>query len=353
MLRFPIPHDIDFLPTMTEKPIPRSNVMLTDGQGNQLGRTNWQLAGFSSGCEQDVSNYSGVAQHADQDQLVRNGGDNIRNADIGHEVTRMGNNTGNHIVSQTPGLNSSLLASILAYPNIAHLPLQLHHLVQAHAWYGSLHFPTCMLKSMLRHDLNSSPRIEADAASSVTTSFKSAAVVPDQAKRLESKLTATSPSQERNSSGESEKNDLVIIKELKTNQHNSDELSCNIADSSSAVISTPFEGEKDLARLDEQGIDLNKTPQKQPPKRRKHRPKVIVEDKPKRTPKVATTKNTDPKEKSTEKRKYIRKDLKEPAIQQTDSAIGTTPPSSAKRKYVRKKAWMNQQLNIQILLEKP
>lgn len=120
MERFPIPLDIDFLPTMTEKPIPRSNVMLTDGQGNQLGRTNWQLGGFSSGCEQDVSSYSGVTQHADQiDQLVRNGGDNIRNAGIGHEVTRMGNNTGNHIESQTAGLNSSLLASILAYPNIA------------------------------------------------------------------------------------------------------------------------------------------------------------------------------------------------------------------------------------------
>ncbi|KAJ6727371.1 TRANSCRIPTIONAL ACTIVATOR DEMETER [Salix purpurea] len=317
---------------LAEKPIPRSNVMLTDGQGNQLGRTNWQLAGFSSGCEQDVSNYSGVAQHADQnDQLVRNGGDNIRNADIGHEVTRMGNNTGNHIVSQTPGLNSSLLASILAYPNIATFtsPVappspstcmvwrpsfpNLHAQVdgcgepnllvgnQARCWNllsssnisSQTHYEHPTMPCLPSHDLNSSPRIEADAASSVTTSFKSAVVVPDHAKRLEN--------------------------------------------SSSAVISTPFEGEKDLARLDEQGIDLNKTPQKQPPKRRKHRPKVIVEDKPKRTPKVATTKNTDPKEKSTEKRKYIRKDLKEPAIQQTDSAVGTTPPSSAKRKYVRKK----------------
>jgi hypothetical protein len=188
------------------------------------------------------------------------------------------------------------------------------------------------------HDLNSSPRIEADAASSVTTSFKFATAVPDHAKRLESKLPATmSPSREKNSSGENEKNDLVVFNELKANQHNSEELSCNIADSSSAVISTPFEGEKDLAKPDEQGIDLNKTPLQKPPKRRKHRPKVIVEGKPKRTPKAATTKNTDPKEKSTEKRKYVRKALKEPAIQQTDSAIETTPPSSAKRKYVRKK----------------
>ncbi|KAJ6428842.1 hypothetical protein OIU84_020487 [Salix udensis] len=287
----------------------------------------------------------------------------------------MGNNTGNHIVSQTPGLNSSLLASILAYPNIATFtsPVappspstcmvwrpsfpNVHAQVnscgesnllvgnQARCWNllsssnisSQTHYEHPTMPCLPSHDLNSSPRIEADAASSVTTSFKFAAVVPDQAKRLESKLTATCPSQERNSSGESEKNDLVIFKELKTNQHNSDELSCNIADSSSAVISTPFEGEKDLARLDEQGIDLNKTPQKQPPKRRKHRPKVIVEDKPKRTPKVATTKNTDPKEKSTGKRKYVRKTLNEPAIQQTDSAVGTTPPSSAKRKYVRKK----------------
>ncbi|KAJ6909178.1 hypothetical protein NC652_020221 [Populus alba x Populus x berolinensis] len=402
MERFPVPQDIDFLPTMTEKPIPRSNVMLTDGQGNQLGRTNWQLAGFSSGCEQDASNYSRVAQHADQiDQLVRNGGDNIRNAGIGHhEVTRTGNNTGNHIESQTAGLNSSLLASILAYPNIAtftspvappsastcmvwrpsfpNLHAQVNNCSepnlllgnQARCWnllsssYISsqthckrLVYETAVMEELLvpihrillstdepplpclpNHDLNSSPRIEADAASSVTTSFKFATVVPDQAKRLESKLPATmSPSRETNSSGENEKNDLVVFKELKANQHNSEELSCNIADSSSVVISTPFEGEKDLARPDEQGIDLNKTPPQKPPKRRKHRPKVIVEGKPKRTPKAATTKNTNPKEKSTEKRKYVRKALKEPAIQQTDSAIETTPPSSAKRKYVRKK----------------
>ncbi|KAG6765128.1 hypothetical protein POTOM_029145 [Populus tomentosa] len=369
--------DIDFLPTMTEKPIPRSNVMLTDGQGNQLGRTNWQLAGFSSGCEQDASNYSRVAQHADQiDQLVRNGGDNIRNAGIGHhEVTRTGNNTGNHIESQTAGLNSSLLASILAYPNIATFtsPVAPPSASTCMVWrpsFPNLHAqvnncsePNLLLGNQARcwnllsssyissqthyepplpclpnHDLNSSPRIEADAASSVTTSFKFATVVPDQAKRLESKLPATmSPSRETNSSGENEKNDLVVFKELKANQHNSEELSCNIADSSSVVISTPFEGEKDLARPDEQGIDLNKTPPQKPPKRRKHRPKVIVEGKPKRTPKAATTKNTNPKEKSTEKRKYVRKALKEPAIQQTDSAIETTPPSSAKRKYVRKK----------------
>ncbi|CAK7325315.1 unnamed protein product [Dovyalis caffra] len=404
--RFPIPQEIDarfmssFLPATPEKPIPtRSSLMPTDGQGNLLGRTNWQLAGFPSGCVQDGSNYSKAAQQTGQiDQLVRNGGDNIRNAGM-EEVKRMSNSTRNYIQSQTGGLHSSLLANILANSNIATItspiappsidktpiappsidktPIappsidtsmiwrpsfpSLHSQVnncrepnwllgnQAHCSSSRLSSSNYMssqapnygspMPYLPNYDLNSPPRIEADEASCVTTSFKFASVVQDQPKRLENKLSATaSTSQEKNSNGEEkEKNDLVIFTEHEASQHNSNELSYNIADSSSAVISTPFEEAKDLAMADEQGIDLNKTPQQKPSKRRKHRPKVIVEGKPKGTPKAATTNNTDPKEKSTGKRKYVRKALKEPATQPTDSTLETTPPSSAKRKYVRKK----------------
>ncbi|XP_042031738.1 transcriptional activator DEMETER-like isoform X1 [Salvia splendens] len=52
------------------------------------------------------------------------------------------------------------------------------------------------------------------------------------------------------------------------------------------------------------GIDLNKTPQQKTPKRTKHRPKVVVEGKPKRSPKLASTKSSTPNGNLSAKRKY-------------------------------------------------
>ncbi|KAL3641147.1 hypothetical protein CASFOL_016115 [Castilleja foliolosa] len=61
---------------------------------------------------------------------------------------------------------------------------------------------------------------------------------------------------------------------------------------------------KDIVDVENRGIDLNETPQQKPPssKKKKHRPKVIREGKPKRTPKPAVA-NESPKV----KRKYVRK----------------------------------------------
>ncbi|GAB4856401.1 hypothetical protein Ancab_014320 [Ancistrocladus abbreviatus] len=64
------------------------------------------------------------------------------------------------------------------------------------------------------------------------------------------------------------------------------------------------------------GIDLNRTPQ-QKPRRKKHRPKVISEDKPKQKPR--NPKPTDPKEIPRVKRKYVRKNKTNPP--------STTPPA--------------------------
>lgn len=64
------------------------------------------------------------------------------------------------------------------------------------------------------------------------------------------------------------------------------------------------------------GIDLNKTPQQKTPKRVKHRPKVVVEGKPKRSPKPASTKSNTPDGSLPAKKKYVRK----------DSTKNSTPP---------------------------
>lgn len=84
------------------------------------------------------------------------------------------------------------------------------------------------------------------------------------------------------------------------------ELLRNILDSSSAAVSTSLI-EKNNFVEGEQGIDLNKTPQLKTPKRRKHRPKVVVEGKPKRTPKPKPPMNSNSMETPSGKRKYVRK----------------------------------------------
>lgn len=55
------------------------------------------------------------------------------------------------------------------------------------------------------------------------------------------------------------------------------------------------------------GIDLNKTPQQRPPRKKKHRPKVIVEGKPKRTPKPTASKANTSSENPSGKRRYVRR----------------------------------------------
>lgn len=109
-------------------------------------------------------------------------------------------------------------------------------------------------------------------------------------------------------------------------------------DTSSAVVSTPFNEPKDSGKLSDQVIDLNKTPQQKQPKRKKHRPKVVKEGKQTKTPKTATAKMADPKEKTTEKRKYVRKKDSKESITQHPDSVGETSnleKNLKKRKYVQ------------------
>lgn len=115
-------------------------------------------------------------------------------------------------------------------------------------------------------------------------------------------------------------------------QQHGGELLQNILESSSTVISTPQKENTDSDKKIDIGIDLNKTPPQKPTKRKKHRPKVIVEGKPKRTQKPAVPKDTVSTENRPAKRKYVRKnvpkDLKAQEVNVTgetrDPGIGTT-----------------------------
>ncbi|KAM7264003.1 hypothetical protein ACFE04_001686 [Oxalis oulophora] len=88
---------------------------------------------------------------------------------------------------------------------------------------------------------------------------------------------------------------------------NFDELLQNLVDSSSAVVSSPVEDKGGSDGEADQLFDLNKTPQQKTPKRRKHRPKVIKEGKPKTPKKPPTPKDSVAKETPNGKRKYVRK----------------------------------------------
>ncbi|XP_008807511.2 protein ROS1A isoform X1 [Phoenix dactylifera] len=122
-----------------------------------------------------------------------------------------------------------------------------------------------------------------------------------------SSLEPRVPSQVASSQQKQSEVNAIISPEVASSQQKQSEVSAII--SSGEVPGQELDAEK---QSENQRIDLNKTPQ-QKPKRKKHRPKVIREDKPARTPKPKTPKPVTPKraknkeENPSGKRKYVRK----------------------------------------------
>lgn len=105
-------------------------------------------------------------------------------------------------------------------------------------------------------------------------------------------------------------------------------------DSLSAAISTPLKENQDSDKGGSHGIDGGSTPQ-QKPKRKKHRPKVVIEGKPKRTQTRVTANPNASKDPTKPKRKYVRKkDVIKTTASQANieplapEAIGSTKRSS-------------------------
>lgn len=175
------------------------------------------------------------------------------------------------------------------------------------------------------YDLNSLPRTEADTTSCVPshlqfTTNTAKCLENIQLLEIQKSLTGERSSKENDKQG----NFFMSTGDVAIHKHGG-ELLQSIVESASAGISTPYKENKDSDHESDRGIDLNQTPQQKPPKKRKHRPKVIIEGKPKRTPKLATPKNTEPKESRTGKRKYVRKNIqKESSSQLADGTSETT-----------------------------
>ncbi|XWS56333.1 hypothetical protein CRYUN_Cryun09bG0076900 [Craigia yunnanensis] len=364
-----------WIPVTPQKPISTvSNLIQVNGQGNQFGRGNWQeFVGFPAGCVQDILNSNGHAQNFNPvEEMGQSGGQYFGSINLAEN--RMINNiAGSYtqvLQNESTGWNNSTWANLLATRNatsfasasigsVSTVPIPNLH-SQADNWrYSSSHNSMCSnqtqstslhfsknndsfiqipqygypVPSKPMYNLNSPPRTEVDAASHFT-SFQSMPAAPNQTKKMENKQISTVSTSAADESSIREKEKLENL----------------IVDSSSAVIPTPTEDKKESERGSDQGIDLIKTPQQKPPKRRKHRPKVIVEGKPKRTPKSATTTNINSKDNPSGKRKYVRrKGLTESATEHADSPKESDPTAGtpAKRKYVRKKS-LKESTNEQI-----
>ncbi|KAJ9540307.1 hypothetical protein OSB04_026813 [Centaurea solstitialis] len=153
------------------------------------------------------------------------------------------------------------------------------------------------------------------AVSSITDSFPFAPITPDnQGKHMHSQRVPENGNfrvEETSTPAKDGRENQTASREDAESLYN--ELLQTIGDSPPSAVSTT---QKELGvpqNRDEQGIDLNKTPhQKTPTRRRKHRPKVIREGKPKRTPKPkdpsnAATPNETRVKRNVGKRKYVRK----------------------------------------------
>ncbi|XVF82803.1 hypothetical protein PTKIN_Ptkin16aG0079200 [Pterospermum kingtungense] len=380
-----------------QKQIPTgSNLISVNGQGNRLGRWNWQeLAGFPTGYVQDILNNNGPAQNINPVEQIGLSGD--------HYLGSINNNAGPYtqFLQEIIGENNNTWANLQATngnasigsANVAPIPnlhsqadnwrrcssniggtstapiLNLHSQPDNWRYSRSLN-PMCYNQTQstsshfLRNSesfpqmppygysvpykpiyLNSPPRTEVDAASHFTTTFQSMLAAQDQTRKMMNKQVSTVPTSVACDSEihEKEKQEkLVVPSGNEVSQQYCEHLQ-NIVESSSAVISTPLEERKDYDKGGDQGIDLNKTPQQKPPKRRKHRPKVIVEGKPKRAPKSATEKDMNSKDNPSGKRKYVkRKGLTESGTENTDSTKESdhNARTPAKRKYARNKSLM-------------
>lgn len=169
--------------------------------------------------------------------------------------------------------------------------------------------------------MNSSLSINSHAHANVANSL---VFTPEQAANLEKqRSTLVTPTEVESTSQEKDKMGNLVQYMGEAIQHG-DELLQNIVDSSSTAISTPQKEKTDSDKKVDLGIDLNKTPQQKPPKRKKHRPKVIVEGKPKRTRKPVQPKNTVSGENLPAKRKYVRKNKPKNLTAQEVDVTGET-----------------------------
>ena len=171
----------------------------------------------------------------------------------------------------------------------------------------------------LPYDLNLTPENNFRASFGMSIP-KFAPVTPNKLMRADNSVVEDTTHREREKENTTT---LENVLELDTDK----EEARPSGDSLLAANPTELQENQNPEKLDSSAIDLKKTPQ-QKERRKKHRPKVITEGKP-RTPKQVTPKTTDSKENPTTKRKYVRKNAKEKASETPSEVAGQCEDSKA------------------------
>lgn len=130
------------------------------------------------------------------------------------------------------------------------------------------------------YNLNFPP---AEVVGASTSCFQIAPVTPDKGKQAENQQQASTIRQEAGNSCEKLMQSGIA------------------SESSNSIMEKNVAGDVGF-----EGIDLNKTPQQKTPRRKKHRPKVVVEGKQSRTPKPTPSTTQPSNEKPSGKKKYVR-----------------------------------------------
>ncbi|KAH6760448.1 HhH-GPD base excision DNA repair family protein [Perilla frutescens var. frutescens] len=195
--------------------------------------------------------------------------------------------------------------------------------------------------SVAKDTLNLTPRSEARVSSSASRSSTLGPVTPDQQKQSTIQRIGQVPHLLIHGTSTPEKHihgSVALSSESEVLEKEHGDILANSMATSTAAISTSPQ-EMRCSDGGNGGIDLNKTPQQKTPKRTKHRPKVVVEGKPKRTPKPAYTKSNTPDGNLPAKRKCVRRnDTKNstPPISDTVEVVEASDmgpaPKSCKRK---------------------
>ncbi|GAB2271636.1 hypothetical protein Dimus_006466 [Dionaea muscipula] len=159
-----------------------------------------------------------------------------------------------------------------------------------------------------RYNLSSSPQTEAETASGVTSSTQFAPATPEQARRLESlhsSLSTNVVGDQGLSQDTAKQKCRVPSADDEDTEQQCHRLIEHLVETSTTVIGTQLEERHDSDKGVSQEFDLNKTPPQKTPKRRKHRPKVVTEGRPRRGRKPINQK-VDSNGEKLDKRKYVR-----------------------------------------------
>ncbi|KAL3825806.1 hypothetical protein ACJIZ3_021835 [Penstemon smallii] len=156
-------------------------------------------------------------------------------------------------------------------------------------------------------DLNSPPKTITNAALGKSKPSQFEPITPEMANKVEHEQQSTMQGLSRD--------DAATAKDAKENAmtgdnvkgHNENkEQSQQVNDQLCATTSTQLQENHLPDKAGSEEADLIKTPQ-QKPRRRKHRPKVVIEGQTKRTPKPRAEKASTPQDTTRAKRKYIRR----------------------------------------------